>query len=375
MASGYSGKENPDLEESIDVQLQNLIKLIRTKYISSSQSYKPMDLGRKAQFFTLDVITKIAFGEAFGDLERDEDMYKYIQSTEEMLVVIILFSTVPLLSWLISFEWVAKMAFPSGQEATGVGRLIAVAQELIGKRFGSKAVSRQDMIESFIRHGLKEDELISESLLQILAGSDTTATTIRATMLYLMSHPSTYRKLQEEIDEAVRSGRASSPIVKSSEAQELPYLQAVIKEGMRVWPAVTGLMTKVVPPEGDTVVVDGKHMFLPGGTNVGYCAWGVHHRKDVFGEDADAFRPERWLEAKGDKLAYMHKTADLAFGWGKYQCLGKNIAWMELNKVFFELLRNFDFAIVDPTKPWKSENLGLWRQSEEWVEITDRLTS
>lgn len=251
------------------------------------------------------------------------------------------------------------------------------------------------MIESFIRHGVKEDELVSESLLQVLAGSDTSATVIRATMLYLISHPSTYRKVQEEIDAAVRSGRASSPVIRASEVQELPYLHAVIREGMRIHPSVIGMIPKVVPPEGDTVEIDGKRVFLPGGTNVGYNAWGVHHRKDVFGEDADAFRPERWLEAKGEKLGYMEKTADLAFGWGKYQCLGKNIAWMEINKVFFEvticpflgsrtglrlkicdqLLRNFDFAIVDPTKPWKSECSGLWKQSEEWVEITDRLAS
>lgn len=193
------------------------------------------------------------------------------------------------------------------------------------------------MIQSFIHHGVKEDELVSESLVQVLAGSDTSATTIRATMLYLMSHPSTYRKIQEEIDTAVRSGRTSNPVIKASEVQELPYLHAVILEGMRVWPSVIGLVPKVVPPEGDTVEIDGKRVFLPGGTNVGYNGWGVHHRKDVFGDDADAFRPERWLEAKGEKLAYMRRTADLAFGWGKYQCLGKNIAWMEINKVLFEV--------------------------------------
>lgn len=84
-----------------------------------------MDLARKAQFFTLDVITKIAFGEAFDDLERDEDVYKYLQSTDEMVEVLILSVTVPLLVWLLSFGWIAKIAYPSGKETTGPGRLIA----------------------------------------------------------------------------------------------------------------------------------------------------------------------------------------------------------------------------------------------------------
>ena len=201
------------------------------------------------------------------------------------------------------------------------------------------------MIDSFIRHGLKQDELVSESLLQVLAGSDTSATSIRATMLYLMSHPRIYRKLQAEIDAAVKAGKTSSPVIKASEAAELPYLQAVIKEGMRIWPAVTGMLPKVVPPEGDTVEIDGKQVYLPGGTNVGYCAWGIHHNKDVFGEDADVFRPERWLEARGENLARMAKTAELIWGWGKYQCLGRPIATIELNKVFFEVCPRLDVHI------------------------------
>jgi cytochrome P450 len=217
----------------------------------------------------------------------------------------------------------------------------SIAKDLIGKRFGPKAVQRQDMLDSFMRHGLKQDELVSESLIQVLAGSDTSATTIRATMLYLMSHPRVYRKLQNEIDAAVRARKTTSHIISAAEAAELPYLQAVIKEGMRIWPAVTGLLTKVTPPEGDTVEIDGKTYYIPGNTNIGYDAWGVHHNKAVFGDDADVFRPERWLERSGEELARMQKTAELIWGWGKYQCLGKPIATMELNKVFFEVSKNF----------------------------------
>ena len=98
-----------------------------------------------------------------------------------------------------------------------------------------------------------------------LAGSDTTATAIRATVLFLITTPSALWRLRAEIDEAVHKSSISSPI-KDSEARALPYLQACIKEGLRLFPPVTGLFDKVVPPEGDTF----NGLFLPGGTEIGY---------------------------------------------------------------------------------------------------------
>ncbi|RDW87449.1 hypothetical protein BP5796_03143 [Coleophoma crateriformis] len=373
MAAGYSGKENLSLENSVDTHVQSFIRLIRKKYISNNKgAFKPMDLARKAQFFTLDVITDVAFGQPFGDLEQDEDIHKYIQSTEEMLQVIILMGTIPAVSDIVQSELVGTLLFPSGKESTGIGRLIGIAQQIVGERFSASAQAQPDMLGSFIRHGLNEEQLVSESLMQILAGGDTSATAIRATMLHLMTNRRSYEALRDEIDTAVRAGKISSPVIKDVEGQALPYLQAVIKEGMRIWPPVTGLLSKKAPPEGDTVEILGKTYFIPGNTNVGYCAWGVMHSTDVFGEDADVFRPERWLEPESEKLSRMHKTVELAWGHGKYQCLGKNVAMIELNKVFVELLRNFDFEIIDPTNPWKSGNVGLWMQSELWVRVLER---
>ncbi len=97
-----------------------------------------------------------------------------------------------------------------------------------------------------------------------MAGSDTTATAVRAIMLFLITTPRVLWRLRAEIDEAVNSGNISNPI-RDQEARALPYLQACIKEGLRLFPPVTGLLTKLVPPEGDTI--DG--VFLPGGTDIG----------------------------------------------------------------------------------------------------------
>jgi hypothetical protein len=62
-----------------------MINLIRTKYISTKTELKPIDLARKAKFVTLDIITDLAFGISFGDIDCDKDVYLYFQSTKETI--------------------------------------------------------------------------------------------------------------------------------------------------------------------------------------------------------------------------------------------------------------------------------------------------
>lgn len=227
-----------------------------------------------------------------------------------------------------------------------VRRTFRVAKQVVNDRLASKSPQRKDMLASFLRHGLSREEAEGEALVNIIAGSDTTATAIRTTMLYLMSSPQVYRKLAHEIRAAAADGKLSSPIT-DEEARGLPYLQAVIKEGLRVFPPVTGLMPTMVPPGGD--VICGIH--LPEGTEIGWSAFGVQHNKGVYGMDAETFRPERWLEAKDEEqLRAMNSTWELVFKYGKWQCLGRSVALMELNKVFVE---------VSPATPCPKADPGL----------------
>jgi cytochrome P450 len=199
-------------------------------------------------------------------------------------------------------------------------------------RFKPDAPDHHDMLASFIRHGLNEEEAAAETLVQIVAGSDTSASTIRAVTLYILSNPRVYQKLQAEIDEAIAMAKISSP-VKDAEGRQLPYLQAVIKEGLRMMPPAAGALFKQVPPEGDTI--DGK--FIPGGTQLGSNVMAIHRSKKIYGPDAEIYRPERWLEAEEEQLARMNSTVDLIFHYGKFQCPGKGVAWMEFNKIFVEV--------------------------------------
>lgn len=147
-------------------------------------------------------------------------------------------------------------------------------------------------------------------------------------MLHIITNPNVYSKLRAEI----AGTHYSEPIIPDSIGRDLPYLQAVIKEGLRIFPPVAGLMSKQVPPQGDTW----KGQFIPGGTKVGYCAWGIFRREDIWGSDAGEFRPERWLESDPEKLKEMEGALELIFSYGRWQCLGRPVALMELNKIYVE---------------------------------------
>jgi cytochrome P450 len=93
----------------------------------------------------------------------------------------------------------------------------------------------------------------------------------------------------------------------------------------------------------------------------------------VFGSDAGIFRPERFLGcADSDKKAEMERTVELAFGSGRWMCAGKLVAFTQLYKVVFELMRTFEMQFVDAGQPWKEESAIFWHQAEMMVRITER---
>ena len=168
-----------------------------------------------------------------------------------------------------------------------------------------------------------------------VAGSDTTANAIRLTLLALLTTPSAFSALQSEIAHAISHKLISSPIT-NAEAQALPYLQAVIREGIRLYPPSNSTFDKLVPPGGVTL----HGYFLPEGTELATNTILMTRSKETFGPDADVFRPERWVEmANTDPVRYKEwcGTVEVVFGYGRYACLGKTLALMELNKILVEV--------------------------------------
>lgn len=184
------------------------------------------------------------------------------------------------------------------------------------------------------------------------AGSDTTAISLRAVFYFLLQNPAKYQKLKKEISKAEDDDKFST-FVSFEQGSKLIYLQAVIKESLRLHPGVSYPLERIVPSGG--AYLCGHH--LPAGTAVGVHAWVVHRDTRIFGDDANEFRPERWIDSDMEKMKQMNR-AFLAFGAGSRTCLGKHISMLEMTKLVSQLLRKFDFEWASGEEDWRIS--GSW---------------
>lgn len=168
---------------------------------------------------------------------------------------------------------------------------------------------------------ITERELITHALGNITAGRDTTSITLRSIFYFSLRNKESYHRLCHE----VRSN-CTIPVAFSS-AQKLPYLNAVIKEALRLHPPMPIMLGRTVPEGGADICGH----YIREGTEVGIPSYVLHRDPPIF-PDPDAWKPERWLKAETDKdsLADMDR-AFFAFGGGAHTCSGKHISMMEIS--------------------------------------------
>lgn len=182
---------------------------------------------------------------------------------------------------------------------------------------------------------------LRDQLLNILvAGRDTTASSLGFTFLLLAKHPRVFNKLRGEIIDAFgtgKDGNGKQPTFSS--LKEVTYLRYVLNEALRLYPAVPlnsrfANKNTVLPVGGGP---DGlSPVFVPKGRRVDYAVKALHLRKDIYGEDAAEFRPERWGEGRGRGWEY------LPFNGGPRICLGQQYALTEASYTVTRLLQKYD---------------------------------
>jgi cytochrome P450 len=125
-APGYAGKDNPGLEGEIDAMLAELVGKIRTKYAAEKPGeVKPhLDMATMAQYFTLDSIAKVAFGQEFGLMREERDLQGHIAMLHEIAPKLTITSIVPWLRAIVGSSFMLRLMGPKPGDKRGVGRMM-----------------------------------------------------------------------------------------------------------------------------------------------------------------------------------------------------------------------------------------------------------
>ncbi|KAG2131949.1 cytochrome P450 [Suillus cothurnatus] len=213
-----------------------------------------------------------------------------------------------------------------------------------------------------------------ETLNILLAGRDTTASTLTSAIYLLAMHPEYLTRLREEIISKVGLSRRPT----YDDIKEMKYLRAVLNETLRLFPAVPFDVrenirdTTWISPEPGK-----KPLFIPKGTMLSYSVFFMHRRTDLWGPDALEFDPDRWLDERVKKYLIPNPYIFLPFNAGPRICLGQQFAYNEMSFMVIRLLQNF-FTITLCPEPamcppaWWAEKDG--RQAIERFRPRNHLT-
>ncbi|CAG9938600.1 unnamed protein product [Clonostachys rosea f. rosea IK726] len=343
-------------QESI---MKKYVDLLISKTRENAKNGKTIDIVAWYNFTTFDLIGDLAFGEPFGCLEAG-GYHPWVSMIFDVLRIASLGQVVrrytflaPLRSLIIP-KWVRE----KGKEHYQLTQQTALKRVELGK------TDREDFMSYILRHndekGLTKGELVENASVLIIAGSETTATQLSGTTYHLLTNPSIYNRLTEEI----RSTFESEDEITLARVNDLQYMHAVFEEGFRMYPPVPTGLPRITPPEGEFI----EGYWIPGKTSVSVSQYSSYHNERNF-RDAEKFVPERWLgdpKYKSDSRGVLNP-----FSYGPNNCIGKNLAYAEMRLILARLLWSFDLEMLPESKNWdQQKTFLLWDKGPIQVKVT-----
>ncbi|KAH6655206.1 cytochrome P450 [Truncatella angustata] len=362
--------------------------LFSTRLTEMAQDGVKVNMGHWLQCYAFDVIGSITYSKRLGFLDQGDDVGGVINALENFLG----YATLTGVYAHLHPYLFALKNYMAGSKGAGRAYVQNFTKEcMVEHQTNPKALSTNDktdfdhdetedvsgkatdfLTKFFSRHTRDPDTFTTYHIAvgcaqNMVAGSDTTAISLSAIVYYLLKNPSCLQKLRDEISELQAEGKASEKYVTFKESQEMPYLQATIKEALRLHPAAGLPLERVVPEGGATI----SGRFFPEGSIVGINCWIEHRNSLIFGSDANEFRPERWLTEDSEKLAFMNRHW-MPFGLGSRTCIGRHISMLEISKLIPRLVQTFDFRLSGDLArsdvSWSTDNYWFVKPKDFLVE-------
>ncbi|KAF5672609.1 cytochrome P450 monooxygenase [Fusarium circinatum] len=354
----YSMSNILNLESHVDTVISDFCDHLETRFMDKQSQEKQFDFGQWIAFYTWDMISSATFSQRFGYMEKAYDFDGTIHTADQVTDYFAMVGQMPFLDYLLDKNPIKRIGPPNLGNVTriSVEKMMSRVDKL--DEIDRKPAEELDFLDHFLNAMKKSPDLVDTSVItgylqvNMLAGADTTAITLRAIFNFLLENPLTMIRLKKELLSLDYDG-IKEKVVSYKSARAVPYLDAVIRESMRMHPGVGMLLERYVPDTG-LQLPDGS--FVPGGTAVGLNPYIIGRNKGIWGDDADEFRPERWLQKSGeDDEAFQQRLrqmngADLTFGGGSRICIGRNLALLEIYKVVATLVSRYEILSVPGQK-------------------------
>ncbi|KAJ6112030.1 hypothetical protein N7523_008091 [Penicillium sp. IBT 18751x] len=337
--------------------------LIRRLQENAEAGKQVLDMVSWYNFTTFDIIGDLAFGEPFDCLKNST----YHQWVSIVLSSIKFGAYTNVARRFPGWKTLSKLITPQKVSDQRNMHMQLTKEKVQGRLM--KTNERPDFFANILRHkdtekGFSIPEMITNGSTLIVAGSETTATALSGVTYLLLKNPRVMQKLQEE----VRGAFESDDQITLENCNKLEYIHAVLIEALRMYPPVAVGLPRVVDGQGDTIAGH----FVPGGTIVSVTHMAAYHSAMNF-KHPGKFIPERFLN--DPEFANDSKTVMQPFSFGPRNCIGRNLAYVEMRIILARMVFNFDMELDKPSDVWTDQQCFLlWEKKPLMVRLTPRTT-
>lgn len=314
----------------LESEIHGLVHRLCDKLLAQSGKKEPIDITMAYSCFTSDVIFGYSFGEEQGFLRREGWYPNYRQATLAILKPVFLLRFFPLLNKLQDYAVYFIDYLPEDTallirslKITIPGLVAKTKADLDANIHHDRPTVFVTLLESELNTDEKSvDRLTEEAGTTVAAGTETTAWALTVITCHLLDKPMLLSRLRTELEQAVAD---PTKLPTWNVLEKLPYLSAVIQEGLRLSYGVSGRSAR--EPTKENLIYRGEfnkkpvECVLPKGYAVGMSSAITHHDENVF-PDSHAFIPERWLDENNQRRKDLERGM-LAFSKGSRACLGK----------------------------------------------------
>ncbi|XP_074485772.1 cytochrome P450 3A40-like [Sebastes fasciatus] len=344
------------LKEMLDIMKHHSANLVSSMKKKADKD-EPLELKEFFGPYSMDVVTSTAFSVDIDSLNNPSD--PFVTNIKKMLKFD-LFS--PLFLIVAFFPFMGpifeKMEF-SFFPASVTDFFYSALQKIKSNRENSKQRSRVDFLQLMIDSqknndlskeepdkGLSDHEILSQAMIFLFAGYETTSSSLTFLAYNLATHPHVMKQLQEEID----STFPNKGPVEYQALMQMEYLDSVINESLRLYP-IAARLERVAKA---TVEING--LVIPKDMIILVPTWPIHRDPEVWPEP-EVFKPERF--SKENKEAIDPYTY-MPFGAGPRNCIGMRFALMMMRLAVVEILQKFSFSVCKETEiPFEMDVQGL----------------